>query len=190
MRVLGAIALATVFLAGPAVRADDPPKGAIGVVIEAVDGKLMIKSTTVGGPAEKAGVKPGDILVKVGGRAVKQKDADKDELDATIAEVVKHKPGDKLKVTVRRPAPPDAKEDKDGKEHTFEVTLGKRGDLLPGSVDPLEKPKDKPKDPDKPKDTAKPKEDPKDLPKDKPRERPKDKPKEKPDDKPTDTIGT
>jgi len=59
-----------------------------------------------GSPADKAGVKEGDIITKVGG----------DKVDATHSLqslVGKHKPGDKITITVNR----------DGKDQTLNVTL-------------------------------------------------------------------
>ncbi|WP_030186633.1 S1C family serine protease, partial [Streptomyces capuensis] len=55
-------------------------------------------SVTPKGPADQAGLKPGDTITK---------------LDNTIYQ---HKPGDKVTLTYKR----------DGKEHTAQVTLGQR----------------------------------------------------------------
>jgi S1-C subfamily serine protease len=60
-------------------------------------------------PAEKAGLKSGDVIVKVKDKAVKS-------LDELMEIMHTTKPGDKLAVTVKR----------DGKEQTINVTLGTR----------------------------------------------------------------
>lgn len=69
-----------------------------------------IKVGEVAGPAEKAGVKPGDILVSIGGANVSE---------ATIAATLaRHKPGDQVDVTVIRSKA----------RRTFKVTLEERRD--------------------------------------------------------------
>ncbi|MCD0448046.1 trypsin-like peptidase domain-containing protein [Actinocorallia sp. API 0066] len=59
------------------------------------------------GPADKAGLKPGDLILKVGDRAVTS-------TDALVAIISSHAPGDTVKVTYRR----------GGQETTIDVTLG------------------------------------------------------------------
>lgn len=60
-----------------------------------------------GGPAEKAGLKPGDIILKINDTAIDQ--------DTSLSAIInKHKVGDKVTLTVLR----------DGKEQKIEVTLG------------------------------------------------------------------
>lgn len=75
---------------------------------EASDG-LSLAGVREGGPAAKAGLKQGDLIVKVGDRAV-----------GTIYDymeiMTKHKPGDKVEVVVKR----------DGKDVKLPVTLGSR----------------------------------------------------------------
>lgn len=60
-----------------------------------------------GGPAEKAGLKPGDIILKINDTAV-------DQTNSLSAIVNKHKVGEKVTLTILR----------DGKEQKLEVTLG------------------------------------------------------------------
>jgi putative serine protease PepD len=60
-----------------------------------------------GGPAERAGLKPGDVVVAIDGKAV----ADSSEL---IVAIRSRSPGDTISLTVRR----------DGDERTVKVTLG------------------------------------------------------------------
>ena len=75
---------------------------------EASDG-LSLAGVREGGPAAKAGLKGGDLLVKVGDRTI-----------GTIYDYMeimnKHKPGDKVEVVVKR----------DGKNVKLPVTLGSR----------------------------------------------------------------
>jgi S1-C subfamily serine protease len=62
---------------------------------------------TKGGPADKAGLKPGDVITKIDDKPIE---------DATdlIAQIRSRAPGERIKVTYQR----------DGKESTVEVTLG------------------------------------------------------------------
>jgi S1-C subfamily serine protease len=60
-----------------------------------------------GSPADKAGIKEGDVITKVGNDTVNSTNS----LQSLIA---KHNSGDKVRVTLVR----------DGKEQTVEVTLG------------------------------------------------------------------
>ena len=114
MRLLVSLAVATLLSAGAAARADDPPEGSIGVQVKVEDGKIIVVSTIEKGPAEKAGIKANDVILKVG-------DFKAENLEDTVKEIVKHKPGDKLKVTVER----------EGKEKVIEVTVGKRSEIIP-----------------------------------------------------------
>jgi S1-C subfamily serine protease len=70
---------------------------------------VVIREVTPGSPAEKAGMKAGDRVAKVGDHEVK-------DVDAFMKAVSTHKPGDKLALTVER----------DGKEQTLTATLGER----------------------------------------------------------------
>lgn len=109
---VAALALAAA-LASPA-RADEP-KGRIGVQLKVEDGKIVVVEAIADSPAEKAGVKAGDVFRKVNDYKVKDK-AEQEDLEATIKEVGKYEPGEKIKLTVER----------DGKEKVIEVTVGKR----------------------------------------------------------------
>lgn len=68
-----------------------------------------IKEVTKGSAAEKAGLKKGDVITKVGDKAVFSQ-------DDVSAEIRKHKPEDKVTITYKR----------DGKENKATATLGKR----------------------------------------------------------------
>ncbi|GGU27074.1 S1C family serine protease [Streptomyces lavendofoliae] len=62
-----------------------------------------------GGPAAKAGLKPGDVITKFGDRTI-------DSGPTLISEIWTHKPGDKVALTYER----------GGKSTTVDVTLGER----------------------------------------------------------------
>ncbi|MGO4751294.1 S1C family serine protease, partial [Streptomyces sp. 2MCAF27] len=62
-----------------------------------------------GGPAAKAGLKAGDVIVKLNDTVI-------DSGPTLISEIWTHKPGDKVTITYKR----------DGKQSTTEVTLGQR----------------------------------------------------------------
>jgi S1-C subfamily serine protease len=96
------------FILAPAIFADDE-KGWLGVQIKLEDGKIVVQEIVGNSPAEKAGVKQGDIIQKIG-------DVVPTELQMFVDEVGKQKPGDKVKLVVTR----------DGKEVKVSVTMGKR----------------------------------------------------------------
>ncbi|MER7489346.1 trypsin-like peptidase domain-containing protein [Streptomyces sp. NPDC126497] len=62
-----------------------------------------------GGPADKAGLKPGDVITKLDDRVI-------DSGPTLIGEIWTHKPGDEVTITYER----------GGKERTAELTLGSR----------------------------------------------------------------
>ncbi|MFJ9666576.1 S1C family serine protease [Streptomyces sp. NPDC101219] len=62
-----------------------------------------------GGPADKAGLEPGDVITKLDDRVI-------DSGPTLIGEIWTHKPGDEVTLTYKR----------DGKERTTELTLGAR----------------------------------------------------------------
>jgi S1-C subfamily serine protease len=98
-------------------RADDDAKkkpaegqtGFLGVMLDDSADAPTITGFADHSPAEKAGLKSGDVIVKVQDKPVKTRDE--------LMEIMhKTKPGDKLAVTVKR----------DDKEQTVDVTLGTR----------------------------------------------------------------
>ena len=126
MRLFVSFALAAALVAfGPATRADDPPEGSIGVRVQIDDGKIVVVEPVKGSPAEKAGIKTDDVIIKVDDFKVKEKDLTNDDLQAVVKEITKHKPGEKIKVTVKR----------GDKEMVIEVTVGKRSEILPKKDD-------------------------------------------------------
>jgi uncharacterized protein (TIGR03067 family) len=68
---------------------------------------VVIEVPIKGGPAEKVGLKQGDVILKVGGVAVT-------DLEGTVNAIRQAKPGAKLELQISR----------DGKEMTFAVTVG------------------------------------------------------------------
>ncbi|MEU3792099.1 trypsin-like peptidase domain-containing protein [Streptomyces fructofermentans] len=66
-------------------------------------------AVTPGGPADKAGLKPGDVITKLDDRVI-------DSGPTLIGEIWTHKPGDTVELTYTR----------DGKQQTAELTLGQR----------------------------------------------------------------
>ena len=70
---------------------------------------LLLSGVVEGGPAEKGGLKGGDVIVKLGDSKI----SGIEDFDSALR---KHKPGDKIKVIVQR----------DGKPVELEVTLSRR----------------------------------------------------------------
>ncbi|WP_069884119.1 S1C family serine protease [Streptomyces luteocolor] len=66
-------------------------------------------AVTPNGPADKAGLKPGDVITKLDDTVI-------DSGPTLIGQIWTHKPGDTVKITYER----------GGKEHTVDVTLGSR----------------------------------------------------------------
>jgi Zn-dependent M28 family amino/carboxypeptidase len=75
---------------------------------ENVEG-VKLEGVSAGSPAEKAGLKGGDVIVKFGGLPVK-------DVESYMVALGARKPGDEVEVVVQR----------DGQEMTMKVTLGSR----------------------------------------------------------------
>jgi M6 family metalloprotease-like protein len=78
----------------------------LGIQMVTADSGVKIDRVTPGMPAEKAGVKVGDVLLKVGSVAVASQEALQDLLN-------QHRPGDKVQLTLKR----------DGKDVSIEAQL-------------------------------------------------------------------
>jgi len=124
MRTASLAALLFLFAAGTVARAEDPPEGSIGVQVKIDDRKIVVVEPLKGSPAEKAGFKPGDVILKINDYKVKEK-VEQEDLQEAVMEIVKHKPGTKIKITVKR----------DDKEMPIEVTVGKRSEIFPKDKD-------------------------------------------------------
>jgi uncharacterized protein (TIGR03067 family) len=82
--------------------------GFVGIAIRAGENQeVVVDSPLKGSPAEKAGLKKGDVILKVGATAAT-------DLQTTIKAVRDVKPGAKLEIRISR----------DGKESTITVTVG------------------------------------------------------------------
>jgi S1-C subfamily serine protease len=84
-------------------------RGFLGIQFQAEEGEAKVSGFAEDSPAEKAGLKEGDVIVKIQDKTIK-------EISDLMDVMAKTKPGDKLSVTVKR----------DEKEKTFTVTLGTR----------------------------------------------------------------
>lgn len=72
-----------------------PPSVWMGVTGEDREGKIVLASISQGGPSQKAGLKPGDVVEKVD-------DKDPESYQKLIAQIRSKKAGDKLKLNVKR----------------------------------------------------------------------------------------
>ena len=95
---------------------DEPPSpgccGAVeyGLVVVAtpVTGGVLVRAVRAGGPADKAGIRPGDVILEVDGQPVPSSE----DLSLLLAG---HKPGDRIQLTIVR---------QNGQRATVTVTLG------------------------------------------------------------------
>ncbi|MHC3471243.1 S1C family serine protease [Streptomyces sp. 7R007] len=90
---------------GASVSLEDSSSGAK-ITDQGSGGSSAVES---GGPADKAGLKPGDVITKLDDTVI-------DSGPTLIGEIWTHKPGDKVTITYER----------DGKTHTVDLTLGSR----------------------------------------------------------------
>lgn len=87
---------------------EDPNRAMLGVVTEGNDKGASIVSVSKETAAEKAGLKKGDVITKIGDKKIESAD------DVTEA-IQQHKPGDKISISILR----------DGKAQTLNAELGK-----------------------------------------------------------------
>jgi S1-C subfamily serine protease len=122
MRYVCTAALLSLFAIGSQVRAQEQikAKSMVGIQIKVDDGKIVIQAVVKNSPAEKAGLKENDVLVKVDDTKVKDK-PEMDDLHEIVKSIVTKEPGTKVKITVQR----------GDKEQTVEVTTAKPGEVLP-----------------------------------------------------------
>src|SRR5262249_5194151 len=78
---------------------------------------ILVREVEPGTPAAQAGLRNGDLIVKVGDQPVK-------DFDALVNALSQHKIGEKVNFQVQR----------DGKEQSFEVTLGQRPERRAGEA--------------------------------------------------------
>lgn len=121
MRLLVSFALVGLLAVAASAQELPKPKGSIGILVSAETGSVVIREAVAGSPAEKAGLKAGDVIVKVNDLKVKEKEATPEDVTDMVKEVIKHEPGKKIKITVKR----------DDKEKEFEVTVGEPGKFVP-----------------------------------------------------------
>jgi S1-C subfamily serine protease len=89
-------------------KGDGRPYLGIEVQRDATASGVMIRSLDANGPAAKAGLRAGDVIMKIGGKAIKT-------ARDVVSEVIRSKPGDEITIQVRR----------GGKEMPVKVKLGK-----------------------------------------------------------------
>lgn len=89
----------------------------MGITGEDGDKGAVLKTVTRGGPADDAGLKPNDLIVAIGNKAIRNYDDLVDQIHAA-------KPGDKAKVSRIR----------DGKTEVVEVTFAKRAGAGAGGI--------------------------------------------------------
>ncbi|GHH05852.1 S1C family serine protease [Streptomyces lanatus] len=107
------------YVAQQLIKTGEPVYAKIGASVsteDTTDGAKIVDQRTgsadpieSGGPADKAGLKPGDVIIKLDDRVI-------DSGPTLIGEIWTHQPGDKVTITYER----------DGKTHTTELTLTSR----------------------------------------------------------------
>ncbi len=71
--------------------------GGIGATVREINGKIVITEPYEGTPAQKSGLKAGDVLLEVGGTKITGKNSD------DISKLLKGQPGSQVKMIVERP---------------------------------------------------------------------------------------
>jgi serine protease Do len=104
---------ALMLTASPVARAENPAaRPYLGILAGPMDNNqagAVVREVTPKSPAEQAGLKTGDVIVKVGDKDVKNP-------EMLVSAIAEYKPSDKLALAVMR----------DGKEHKMEVTQAER----------------------------------------------------------------
>jgi serine protease Do len=91
-----------------------PPRASLGITVEPTPREtnatgVVVRDVDPDGPAAKAGLRSGDVIVKFGDKEIK-------DYDSLVNTLITHQTGDKVHLQIRR----------DGKEQGLEVTLGQR----------------------------------------------------------------
>lgn len=84
------------------------PRAAVSLGLPSGTGGVQITDVLPASPAQSAGVRPGDVVVKVNDQTI-------DEEHPLLTIMLRYRPGDKIRLTIVR----------DAKEQTVEVTLGR-----------------------------------------------------------------
>jgi serine protease Do len=96
-----------------AARKIPPPQAALGIQLDLAENMARIASVAPGMAAERAGLKGGDVIRKVGGEDIKGRQ----QLQQTIRA---RRPGEKVTLIIER----------DGRQQSFDVTLGSMSELV------------------------------------------------------------
>ena len=94
---------------GPFAKLPEKGKGFLGIATEAAEGGLKITKVGAKSPADKAGLKEGDLIRKLNGAEL----AEREDLKSELAEMA---PGDELELEIVR----------EGKDEKIKLELGKR----------------------------------------------------------------
>ena len=111
-RHLWAILAFAIVVAGSHAKSAEPPRAKLGVIPSDVEGRLIVKDVFVGGPAQRAGLRPGDQILTVNDKTI----ANSAELIELISSL---DPNTRVKVGISR----------DGWTRTITVRLLKPDDL-------------------------------------------------------------
>jgi S1-C subfamily serine protease len=127
MTILGPLAKGLAFLIGKQPEEERHPRGFLGLEWSAGDGEdrpggsgprpagLRVRRVLEGSPAARAGLRPGDEIVRIGSRPV----ADAAAARAALASL---RPGEEVELAIRRPD--DKEREKPGRERPITITAG------------------------------------------------------------------
>ncbi len=114
--MLGASALSLILapaVSGQATEREQPSgRPSLGIAVQAASGEqegLVVQRVVPQGPADKAGLRPGDVITRAGNRAI-------EDPETFLNILAQHRPGDKLSLRVER----------NGQSRDLTVTLGQR----------------------------------------------------------------
>jgi carboxyl-terminal processing protease len=101
--------------------------GGIGALIHKQGEFVVISEPYEGFPAQKSGLKAGDIIMEINGKSMKNKSSDE------VSEVLKGEPGVELNILIQRPGEPDTKMMKVVREEIRIPNIPYYG-VLPGGI--------------------------------------------------------